>query len=312
MNGVDTVKPEAVAVVLAAAEKLGYYPNAAARSLAGGRSDSIALVITESDLDPHLSSFFALPLRGAMRAVAASSKQLVLLLASDTPADTARLRRYLTGRHVDGAAVILEAHSSFLAATLADLDLPIVYLGRPSGHPERASYVDVDNYGGAKAATRELLGSGRTAVGTIAGAAVLGVASDRLRGWRDALVEHGLSADAVAYGDFTAEGGAAAMERLLAAGDRLDAVFVASDLMAVGALRVLKAHGLRVPEDVAVIGFDDTSVAANADPPLTSVRQPLVDMGSLVVETLLDLIADPAVGPIHRILPANLVRRHSS
>jgi DNA-binding LacI/PurR family transcriptional regulator len=309
LNGVATVRPEAVAAVRRAAAELGYRPNLAARSLARGRSDSIGLVLTERDLAQLPHSFFAQPLRGATAAVTRRSLQLVLLLAGP---DEESLRRYLDGSHVDGALVILEAHSTNLPRVLDQSAVPVVYLGRPvDSDPAVHSYVDVDNYGGARLATEELVAAGRRVVGTIAGPPDMGVAVDRVAGWRDVLAEHGLPAPPVAYGGFTADGGANAMARLLEARPDLDGVFVASDIMATGALRVLSASGRRVPEDVAVVGYDDSILARTSNPPLTSVRQPLEEMGELMVEVLLQLIADPASGPVQRILPAQLTRRES-
>ncbi len=309
LNGVPTVHASAVAAVRQAVAELGYRPNHAARSLARGRHDSIGLILTERDLAELPHSFFAQPLRGATAAVTGRSLQLVLLLAGQ---DEASLRRYLDGSHVDGALVIVEAHSTHLPRVLRHSDVPVVYLGRPvDSEPDVHSYVDVDNYGGARLATAELVAAGRTVIGTIAGPPDMGVAVDRLAGWRDVLRESGLDAPPVAYGDFSADGGANAMARLLAAQPDLDGVVVASDLMATGALKVLSASGRRVPGDVSVIGYDDSILAPTANPPLTSVRQPLEEMGRLMVEVLLGLIEDPGSGPVRRILPAQLTRRES-
>lgn len=311
INGVPTVGPAAAAAVRTAAEDLGYRPNPAARSLARGRHDSIALVITERDLAELPNSFFAQPMRGATTAVARRSLQLVLLLAGQEE-DEATLRRFLDGRHVDGAMVILEAHSTNLPRVLGGAHVPVVYLGRPvDSEAHLHSYVDVDNYGGARLATAELVAAGRTVIGTVAGPPDMGVAVDRLSGWRDVLTEHGLRVPQPAYADFSADGGANAMARLLAAEPALDGVFIASDLMATGALKVLAASGRRVPADISVVGYDDSVLASTASPPLTSVRQPLEEMGQLMVEVLLELIEHPASGPVQRILPSQITRRES-
>ncbi len=309
LNGVPTVRASYVAAVQRAVAELGYRPNPAARSLARGRHDSIALILTERDLAELPHSFFAQPLRGATAAVSRRSLQLVLLLATE---DDATLRRYLDGSHVDGALVILEAHSTHLPALLGPTGVPVVYLGRPlDSDPTVHTYVDVDNYGGARIATEELVGAGRRVVGTIAGPPDMGVAVDRLAGWRDVLVERGLEVPAPAYADFTADGGANAMARLLAARPDVDAVFVQSDLMATGVLKVLAASGRRVPADVSVVGYDDSILATTATPPLTSVRQPLEEMGQLMVDVLLDRIENPGAPPAQRILAAQLTRRES-
>ncbi len=309
LNGVPTVGAAAVDAVRRAVAELGYRPNPAARSLARGRHDSIGLILTERDLAELPHSFFAQPLRGATAAVAKRAIQLVLLLATD---DDATLRRYLDGSHVDGALVVLEAHSTHLPQLLGPTRVPVVYLGRPvDSDPSVHTYVDVDNYGGARLATQELVAAGRRVIGTIAGPPSMGVSVDRLEGWRDVLVERGLRVPPAAYGDFTADGGANAMARLLTAEPELDGVFVASDLMATGALKVLAASGRRVPGDVSVIGYDDSILATTATPALTSVRQPLEEMGRLMVDVLMQRIADPTAPPVQAILTAQLTRRES-
>ena len=137
---------------------------------------------------------------------------------------------------------------------------------------------------------------------------------DRLRGYRDGLAEAGLATDPKlqATGDFTQESGAAAMKRLLAARPDIDAVFAASDLMAAGALTVLAAAGRRVPADVAVVGFDDSPVATSTTPQLTSVRQPIEDMGREVARLLVDAVEAADLVPRRVILATELVRRASS
>jgi DNA-binding LacI/PurR family transcriptional regulator len=310
INGLTSVKPAAAAAVAKAVEELGYSPNTAARLLAGGRTGSVALILTEPDLAAMGSSFFALPLRGVMTGIAKASKQLVMLLASNSDEDETRLLRYLSAGHVDGALVVLEAHSSYLPAQLRDAPLPVVYLGRPPEDPDAFSYVDMDNYAGGRLATQELIDAGRTRIGHISGPVDLGAAVDRTAGWRDLLHEHSLPADAIAHADFSADGGAAAMEELLARHPDLDAVFIASDFMAAGALRVLKTHGKRIPEDVGVVGYDDF-LAATLDPPLSAVRQPLEEMGSMMVSTLLDLLATHESTPVQKIIKPELTRRNS-
>ena len=306
------MRPAAVEAVRRAATDLGYRPNLAARSLARGRSDSIGLIITEWDLGDRPGSFFAQPLRGAMGEVSRRSQQLVLLLASPNEAEDDRVRRYLDGSHVDGALAVLETHSAHLPEMLQDTKVPVVYLGRPQDRGgEGYSFVDLDNRGGGRLATQEMVERGRTVIGTISGPSYMHDATERVAGWREALEAAGLRVPEPAEADFTAEGGEAAMARLLEEEPDLDGVFIASDLMATGALKAIRESGRRVPDDLSVVGFDDSIFAVTSSPPLTSVRQPLEEMGRLMVETLLAIIADPAAGPIQRILPAELERRSS-
>jgi DNA-binding LacI/PurR family transcriptional regulator len=200
-----------------------------------------------------------------------------------------------------------------IPAALAARGVPFVFVGLP---PQVAavSYVDVDNRQGGRRATRHLLELGRTCVATIAGPVDMAPGIDRLDGYRDALRAAGPAANAemVEHGDFTQEGGAAAMERLLAAHPDIDGVFCASDLMAAGALGVLVARGVRVPEDMAIVGYDDSPIAAAMQPPLTSVRQPIEEMGPEAVHLLLDAIERADRPPRRVVLATELVPRASS
>jgi DNA-binding LacI/PurR family transcriptional regulator len=174
--------------------------------------------------------------------------------------------------------------------------------------------VDADNPGGARQAVDHQARRSRRRIATIAGPQDMGVGQDRLDGYRDGLRAAGLDGgdDLVEAGDFTEEGGAAAMGRLLERPGRpVDAVFAASDLMAAGVLRTLRAAGRRVPDDVAVVGFEDSAVARYAQPPLTTVRQPIEEMGRQATRLLLDKVAGEAAG-MHLILDVELVVRAST
>ena len=184
--------------------------------------------------------------------------------------------------------------------------------------PTSVSYVDVDNRGGANSAVAHLVAAGRRVIATVAGPQDMAPGVDRLAGYRDALLDAGLgshpSLEVVA--DFTQEGGAKAMERLLAARPDIDAVFAASDLIAAGALSVLAAAGRRVPEDVAVVGFDDSPVATSTRPALTSVRQPIEEMGHEMARLLIEVHRGggplaSARDPRHRTHPSGLERREA-
>jgi DNA-binding LacI/PurR family transcriptional regulator len=176
------------------------------------------------------------------------------------------------------------------------------------GH-SRVPYVDVDSFNGAVSAVRRLVGSGRQRIATIAGPQDMVAGIDRLGGYR-AELRNSTRRSIVAVGDFTRRSGEVAMEQLLADDPALDAVFVASDLMAHGALGALKRAGRRVPDDVAVIGFDDIALALYTDPPLTTVRQPIVDLGRELARQLLRRAAGAEIEPA-LVLPTSLVIRES-
>jgi DNA-binding LacI/PurR family transcriptional regulator len=312
VNGSPRVRPEVRAQVERAVAKLGYVPNRAARSLVTRRADSIALVVSEPHARFFSEPFFAGMVRGVSGALAETGVQLLLLIAQDLP-DRGRLERYVVGGHVDGVLLASLHGDDPLPATLERAGVPAVQVGRPPGATP-ASYVDADNRGGASKAVGHLAGRGRRRIATIAGPLDMSVGRDRLDGYRDGLAAAGLAeaGELVEAGDFSEESGAAAMERLLALPGRpVDAVFAASDLMAAGALRALRTAGRRVPEDVAVVGFEDSAVARYAQPPLTTVRQPIEEMGRQATRLLLTEVAGGR-GRMRLILDVDLVVRAST
>ena len=286
VNGSPKVSPDVRRTVERAVDRLGYVPNRAARSLVTRRSESIAVVITEPATRLFSDPFFPRIIRGISTALAARDLQLVLLMPDD-PQEEARTVRYLTGGHVDGVILVSLHGDDPLPQELAARRVPFVVVGRPPRGTE-VDHVDADNRGGAKLATHHLIDGGRRRIATIAGPADMVAGQDRLAGYRDALTDASLAQDPtlVAVGDFTHDSGAGAMEQLLARRPDLDAVFCASDLMAAGALGVLQASGRHVPDDVAIVGYDDSPVATTTRPPLTSIRQPVEEMGREMVHLL--------------------------
>ena len=312
INGADRVSPKARAAVEAAVRTLGYSPNPAARSLVTRRTDSIAVVVPEPDERVFADPFFARTLRGTTQVLSERDLQLVLLLARPGE-EEARTLRYLRNRHVDGALVVSHHRHDTLAGHLADLHLPCVFIGRPWNSADRVAYVDTDNVAGGREATEELISRGRRRIGTIAGPADMSAGIDRLAGWRSAVLAAGQDDKAVEHGDFTEHGGEAAAKKLLDRHPELDGIVVASDLMAVGALKVLKAAGRRVPEDVAVIGYDDLGVSERADPPLTTIRNPIREMAEQATRLLLEQIdGDRTARAMRVIFPPALGRRDST
>ena len=313
VNGSPRVSPAVLAQVERAVAKLGYVPNRAARSLVTRRGDSVALVVSEPHARFFSEPFFAGMVRGVSAALAETGVQLLLLIAQDLP-DRGRLERYVVGGHVDGVLLASLHGDDPLPAILERAGVPAVLVGRPAG-PIPVSYVDADNRGGARMAVDHLAALGRRRIATITGGLDMGVGVDRLDGYRDGLAAAGLDGgggELEEAGDFTEEGGAAAMTRLLARPGRpVDAVFAASDLMAAGALRALRAAGRRVPDDVAVVGFEDSAVARYAQPPLTTVRQPIEEMGRQATRLLLAKVAGQA-GGMHLVLDVELIVRASA
>ncbi|WP_203903028.1 LacI family DNA-binding transcriptional regulator [Virgisporangium aliadipatigenens] len=317
VNGSQTVAPHLREVVMRAVEALGYVPNQAARSLVTQRTDAFALVASEpqsrifSD-DPY----FAGVIHGVSQELESAGKQLVLIMAA-TGASHQRVERYAAGGHVDGVMLFSIHGADPLPNTLLRMGVPVVCNGRPLLPPNQPPpefgplpYVDVDNVAGAETAVRYLMEQGRRRIATIAGPQDMVAGVDRLQGYRTVLKDSDRRS-IIAVGDFTRESGATAMRQLLADDPGIDAVFAGSDLMADGALRTLKQAGRRVPEDVAVVGFDDNMVAAFADPPLTTVRQPIQEIGRTLARQVLRLAAGEAIEQA-KMLPVDLVVREST
>ncbi len=288
INGGLRVSPEALASVEAAVAELGYTPNRAARSLVTRRTDSIALVVPEPDDRVLSDPFFAGTLNGLSSALSDSDLQLVLVIAR--PGDSSRTIRYLRNGHVDGAIVVSHHRDDALDQALRQSHLPNVFVGRPLSEGD-TQYVDTDNVAGGRIATQHLIDLGRRRIGTIAGPLDMSAGIDRLAGWRQAVTGAGLSEAAVVHGDFTIASGAACARRLLEEHPDLDAIFVASDLMAAGALGVLAELGHDVPGDIAVVGYDNLGVATSTNPALTTVIQPVAAMARAAGERLLEQLS---------------------
>jgi DNA-binding LacI/PurR family transcriptional regulator len=307
LNGSPQVSPQARAAVEAAISELGYVPNRAARSLVTQRTDSVALVVSESQERVFGEPFFAGVLRGISSALLETPLQLWLAMAA-SPEQRERIEHHLTPQHVDGVLLLSLHDDDPLPAMLRERDMPFVLGGRPRRPDPDDFFVDVDNEAGARKAVEYLLTRGARRVATVAGPQDMEVGRARLAGYR-AVVP---GPDLVAYGDFSEGGGLAAMRALLARSRDLDAVFAASDLMASGALRALREAGLRVPQDVALIGFEDAPVATQTEPALTTVHQPVEEMGRRMAQLLAARIRREPVEDSHVLLDTHLVRRASA
>jgi DNA-binding LacI/PurR family transcriptional regulator len=294
INNIRNVDPEIHRVVSEAVAATGYVPNRAARSLVTGQAGTIALVVSElesrSEDDPFMGRFLTDPffgrvVGGLLSVLREAGVNLALTLAGSEATRNQLISDLRQGR-CDGAAVIsLHPHDP-LPALLAEARLPVVLFGRPP-YPLSISHVDLANAAGGRLAAEHLLGRGCRKPATITGPLDQPAGTDRLQGFRTALAAQGLDDVPSAEGDFSQTGGERAMEALLKEHPDLDGVFVASDLMAQGALPVLRDYGRRIPEDVAVVGFDDSSAAVASRPPLTTVRQPVEDMAAEMARLLM-------------------------
>ncbi|MEU9627412.1 LacI family DNA-binding transcriptional regulator [Streptomyces luteogriseus] len=291
-----------------AARQLGYVPNPSARALATRQTGAAALVVSGEDPSIFADPFYAQVIVGASQALEEADLHLMLCLAASERGRT-RVAELLRSRGADGVMLMALRENDPLIRMAQEAEIPVVFGGRPVGSAPRW-YVDVDNVGGAREATEYLVSLGRTRVAAICGRLDTEAGRARYRGHRDALLGAGLDPLPPQEGDFTEPSGAAAMAVLLADHPDLDGVFAANDNMAAGALRTLRASGRAVPGDVAVVGFDDLTVAQVADPPLTTVHQPITALGREMARMLVTLINGQDPTPL--ILPTRLVTRSSA
>ncbi|NLT54680.1 MAG: LacI family transcriptional regulator [Actinomycetales bacterium] len=291
-----------------AVRDLGYHPNRTARALATRQTGVIVLAFSLGEPAVLADPFFAQVIVGVSAALEDTDHHLLLCLAAPGRGLT-RLSNLLRTHGADGIMPMSLRGDDPLARIVEDAGLPAVYGGRPvRGEPRW--FVDADNYGGARTATEHLIGLGRTRIAMINGLPETHVSETRFRGFREALAMSGLQPHAVEHGDFTEPEGARAMTALLDRSPDLDAVFAASDNMATGALRVLRDSGRAVPDDVAVVGFDDVATAATTSPPLTTIHQPAQALGREMTRMLLAVLAGQDPTPL--ILPTRLVVRGSA
>ncbi len=306
VNGSTAVSPEALAAVQTAIAQLNYAPNRAARSLASRQTYAIGLVVPEDTTrffgDPFLASVVA----GISARLADSDYILNLLIASDDPGG--KMVRFVRNGGVDAAIIVSHHASDSFVGRIADA-VPVVFGGRRSNAQDSDIIIDVDNVAAARDAVAHLIALGRRRIATITGTMTMSVSIDRRDGFLAALADAGLAPAGEVDGDFSEQGGADAAARLLEQPEPPDAIFIASDLMARGAIGVLRSAGLRVPEDVAVIGFDDSALAAASD--LTSVRQPMFHQGEMLAGMIIDVLAGRRPAPL-TILPTELVVRGSA
>ncbi|MDZ8170986.1 LacI family DNA-binding transcriptional regulator [Microbacterium xanthum] len=295
LNGQRYVSDDARQAIEAAIVKVGFVPNRAARSLVMRRSQAVGLIVHEPHSlfveDPNIGSI----LLGANETLSEADYQMATLIA-DSPRDIARLGNYLSGGLIDGVIIVSAREGDAITRAVSRLDIPAAYVGHPRDIGQ-AAYVAIDNRRAAHAITTRLRETGRSRVGMIAAALDRDSGADRLAGFTDALGDafDASLVEAVplySYGD-----GQAGMRALLARHPDLDGVFASSDAVAAGAVDVLQASGRRIPEDVGVVGFDDSSWAMRCEPALSTVRQPAGDLGRAAAAAVLRQIdGDPATG----------------
>lgn len=288
-----------------------YAPNPVARGLSLRRTGIIGLVIahTAGRLSSHL--FFLEFLRGISRVLEGEGFRLVLATADTEEDYESSCRSMAQEGLVDGVVILGIRKNDKRLQHFIQNNVPLVTVGTPLGY-HGVSFVDADNYGGARMATEYLIGLGHTRILFINGPKTHSGAIARERGYRAALAAHGIKEQYVVYGDFSFESGYKTIKEALNQGNQPSAVFAASDLAAMGAIIALKEAGMRAGKDVSVIGFDDIPYASYFDPPLSTVHQPIFEMGEEAGRILIQLLKGEAPSSLGKIFPTTLVIREST
>lgn len=311
LNSHPNVRPQVRARVLAVIQQQGYVPQAAARSLASRRTRVIGLVIPHTAARIFDDPFFG-PVIHSITEACAALGYFVMLAMLTHDREPSFYERVVRGRHFDGMIMLSSDIDDPLLPLLMRDRLPLVLFG---SHPyfDELSWVDADHRSGVREAIRYLVGLGHRHIATITGPLTMQSALDRRDGYKQGLLEAGLPIrqELIAEGDWTQQSGYRALQHLLQVPVPPTAVFVASDSMAVGAMRAAAAAGYRIPDDLSIVGFDDLPFAAYTSPPLTTIHQPVGDMGATAVRLLVELIEHRASAPQQVRLPTRLVVRES-
>jgi LacI family transcriptional regulator len=307
INNKDNVRPETRERVLMAMTRLGYVVDQRARSLAGGRSQVIGLLV--HDLS---TSYIGEIMRGIDAELALDQYDLILYTTHRRKTKESAHVATLTRGLADGLLLVLPRDPGAYLETLRQYRFPHVLIDH-RGVDEETPAVAAANQQGAYSATEYLVELGHRRIGFITGAMDQMCAQDRLEGYRTALADQGIAfaPELVREGNFFQPLGYAGASALLELPHPPTAIFASNDVSAFGVMEAVREHGLRIPDDVSVVGFDDIPQAAHVHPPLTTVRQPLEGMGRAATRMLLERISDPQ-RPIERVeLPTELVLRQS-
>lgn len=298
--------------VLEVIETEGFAPNPAARALVTQRNQVIGVVIPQIPAVVFEDAYYFPTLLQGVSRVSNEYDYAMLLWLGQSDQDEERFyKRIERNRLMDGVILASAPSDDPLIEHFLKNDTPFVMVERAERHRDRISYVSVDNIAAAQQAVTHLIRLGRRRIGTITGKLAIPDGRDRLEGYRRAFYEAGIPLDQtlIVEGDFTHRCGYEGMKRLLE--QKVDAVFAASDITARGALLAMQEAGVRVPDDVALIGFDDLPTATQVTPPLTTVRQPIEEKGARAAELLIRLIEGSLQGPQQILLPTELIIRQS-
>lgn len=311
LNGYPHISPEIREKVQAVIQETGFQRNNVARLLASNRSNIIGLVIPSGAKAVFTDPYFPAVTQGITQFCNQNQLTLALFVfhSEDEGMDT--IKNILTAGLVDGLVITADRKDDYFIPRLIEHQMPFVVLGRPEKNIQDISYVDTDNVGGAYMATKHLLELGHRRIGIVA-CNTNSAGDDRYKGYLQALEEYDIDTNPclIAYGDFSLNSGYEATKRLIP--EKPDAIFVSSDTMALGGLQALREVGLTIPDDIAIVGYDDLPPAVQAGPPLTTVRQPIEKSGLLAAEILMGILDEEITPPHQVVLPNQLIIRASS
>jgi len=307
LNGFEYVKDATREKILAAAEKLGYVANLQARSLAGGKSNIVGLLVPKID-NNYITEIVA----GIDDELAHANFNLMLYTTHRHTGKEEQYTKSIANSMADGLLLIVPLGTDIYLQTLQDLNFPYVLVDQHD-LTGQSDEIMTTNYKGAYEATEYLIQLGHRRIAFITGLLELHSTHDRLAGFKDALTDHGIRFNPkyVVQGDFWEDEAYHATNKLLQLEKRPTAIFAANDLTAIGAMTALRDNGISAPEEMSIIGFDDISQAAFTNPRLTTVRQPLEQMGRQAVSLLLEKIRNPDRPPRRITLTTELVIRDS-
>lgn len=310
LNDSPLIGEETKAKVRSLARQHNFQINAPARRLSMKQSRTIAFVTHAYHKDFSVADLFGLEIMGGISSGLASREYDLLVIHVD-PSDTKWAHQYFETGRVDGFILMTSTRKQTHVKALLELGAPFIIWGVPQPKQKYCS-VTGDNLTGGKLATEHLTGLGRQRIGFLGGPSYELEVQHRLAGYEDALNEAGQEIDQILieYGDFSNTSGADAMRRLLKKAPEVDAVFVNSDLMAIAAMDLIREAGRRVPEDIAVVGYDDLSIAAHSNPPLTTIRQNIPLAGKLLAQNLIEYIQTGMVTNVS--IPVELIVRKSA
>jgi len=310
LNDSPLIGEETKSKIRSIAKQHSFQINAPARRLSMKQSRTIAFVTHAYHKDFSVADLFGLEIMGGVSSGLALQGYDMLVIHVD-PQDTKWAHQYFDTGRVDGFILMTSMRKQFHAKALMEIDAPFIIWGIPQANQKYCS-VTGDNFNGGKLAAEHLVSIGRQRIGFIGGPDYEIEVQHRLNGYKSALQEAGKTIDPeiIEYGDFSNTSGAEAMNRLLQKSPNIDAVFVNSDLMAIAAMDAIRENGKRVPDDIAIIGYDDLSISEHSNPPLTTIRQNIPLAGKLLAQNLIQYLQSNMVTNVS--IPVELIVRKSA